>query len=269
MAFWGSRFSRGLGGNLGTSTFPVDIFNRLDFHVWHNDFVNVSDFGDGTEWVTTAIGAAIGQTVALDHDGVPGISPAFGAFSGHVLTVFAGTVDSTGVQAAFTGASGTGDYIIPFDNRAFAFGARFFFIPSATSAVFVGLSETDATLLTTAGAFGTADAIGFYSSVTSSTLTLEARRAAGAGSGSVSMGAHNEDWTEVAFVAQAKTITTDTDNGRIYVFSRDPVTGHWTQRGGITNAIPNDNLSPGFACVNGVGTDGNLILDYFWIAQER
>lgn len=274
MARFSSGFTHGLAGNLPglspTKRLPIDLFNRLDYAVKFLDFLDITDYETAADdpWAEDDIGTPTAATVILDDDGVLG--------AGGVLQLNAGTADSTGIQTQYTGASGLGEFVVPTDGKVFAFGCRlnnFGTGAASLTGLMVGLSVTDTTSLSTAGAVGSVDCVGFYSTTTSANVTLEARRSSGSGTGSVVMTTINGTaslgtWRELAFVCDVDDISDDANNGRIYGFRRES-NGLWTLVGIIDNAIPNTNICLSLGAVNGIGTDADVALDYVWVAMER
>ena len=123
MARFSSGYTHGLAGLLPGldpgKRLPIDIFNRLDYAVQFVDFLRLEDYSTTADdpWVEDDIGTPTAATVFLDDDGA--VCP-----TGAVI-LNAGTADSTGIQTQYTGAAGLGEFVVPTDNKVFAFGCRF------------------------------------------------------------------------------------------------------------------------------------------------
>ena len=263
MAQWASGFGKGISGNIGQFRFPIDILNQQDYAMVFHDFIDVGGFDSTVDWTNTDVGIPTAATIAYNADASLG--------RGGILLINAGSADSTGIQSQRTGFSG--EYIQPTTSKAFGFGCRFTTAGTCAvslSGLMLGLAQTDTTSISTAGANAVTNTIAFYSSTTSAALTLEARRSSGSGTGSLTMGtlAH-ATYNEVCFWVQPKTISSDSDNGGIFGYARNSTSGLWTLVGGINAAIPNTEMCPTIASVNGIATDSDVHLDYYWVAVER
>lgn len=264
---YGDQFA--MGGVL--NGLPLELAGRVETIVWFNDFLRgEADYDDTADWTESTIGAGTGATVAIDTD-----------VHGGVLLVDGGTADDSGIQTEFTGASGAGEFLVPADNKWFAFGARFKKDDANSGAMFVGLNETLTTtdlIVATDGLLtNVTNAIGFYTGETSASLALVAKRSDGSKTTSAGIATLTDDtYVDVAVRVQVGDISDNTANGTIQSWVRsldDSGYPRWrSTAAAFTGYVPQPGMCPAFAIKNEpVATTHRSLLriDYFWVAIER
>lgn len=130
---------------------PADILSRLNRATVFLEFIDLSDFGSGTNWTVTAIVAGTASSSTSTAGGALSLDP--GAVDNQGL----GSVQYGGGGAAYFIASTT-DSIDGMDNRIISCSARMNSSDFSASDWFFGLAGFDTTLMGTTGALLTTGA---------------------------------------------------------------------------------------------------------------
>lgn len=252
--------SEAAAGGLCTDL-PAELIARRDFVYHFVDFIGTDDY-DSTAWTEAAIGAAAAQSVGIEAD-----------IGNGQLLVNAGTTNSTGVATCFTGTGNAGEYLGFGDlaalagapsQKLIAWEARVKVDNNANGFAFVGLTDSDTSPLTTAGAFSVAGGLCAFRFVQNGSIQF---RVANGGVGTNSTFPFipsNDSYVRLG----ARMVPVDS-NVALGQAAQVFVNGRFVEQVGSVNHLPATNVCPTFAAVNGAGALIDLRCDYFWVCIQR
>lgn len=259
---WGSGSRLGGGGAGGLlEDLPADLIARRDVIWWFNDFIYTYEF-DTTQWsAVTAIGGAAATGVAIEVDVGPG-----------QLQVDAGTTNSTGCAVAFTGTGATGEFVPVGDlvaltgsaaNKLIAWECRAKVDNVANGFAYFGITDSDLSTLSTAGAFAVNNGMGFRFVQSAG---LQGRTANGGLGANTALSITTANDT---YIRAGMRFTSTDANGAGGTGADVYINGRFTETIGTQANLPVTNLCPTFAAVNGAAALIDMRVDYFWVAYQR
>jgi hypothetical protein len=217
------------------------MYGMPDPTKWHTFFEDFDGLITGTtvaQWTVTGGGTAV--VTAAD---------------GGALLITTANTDEALQQIQRTSAT-----FLPVAGKKLFFKSKLSLLTTASTDLFIGLSEVDTTLIA-ASAIGTTECMGFFKAAASSTLTFHNRLDGTTGATSVTVPGTLVD-------ATAFTVGFYFDGiNEIQVMFNDKIVA---RASGASTYLPNSVLSPSIGLAQ-EGTPGaqTATVDYIFVAQER
>ena len=248
-----------LGSRDLTEDVGIQDVNQRDVISWFNDFIWTDDF-DTTAWTLNDIGVPAATNISIEADA-----------HGGILLVDPGTTVSTGRQAQYTGTGPAGEFLdlanTAANGKFLAWEARFKVDAFAQGTLWIGMGETDTSLISAGGAEGCTNSFSVRT-LTTGNLFFGSRVAnSTAASLQIAGALANDTYIRVGMAAQLKSnFTSDTTTTSIDCYVNGVKRGSISAAGGVLNAV---GYCPSVAAVNAAGAllDGRV--DYFWVAFQR